>query len=345
MGVFWRLSRRKAGVAAVAGALLAGLVVPTAMATTNTPSCHHPVLVLSAMPLELNPLVAKTALRGEKEEIDGRTFYMGRLAGNEVVLAMTGIGLVNAEQTATAAFEHFHCTFAAAMFSGVAGSQHNIGDVTVPARWTRDGKHWIAADPEMVKLASTLNSGNVKLSQDVPVGDAACACPGVDAATPVHMPQPAQVYVGGAGESSDMFGGHAVPCLPGGGDIEGCEPCITAGHALGDAMRFASNAPKLSDPGFWEALLQPPAQTTSNLDAQDEETAAVAEVAGRYHVPFLGVRAASDGKNDPLHLPGFPFQFAVYRQLAGNNAAAVTIAFLQRWHDRPGPDGAGYADD
>jgi hypothetical protein len=48
-------------------------------------------------------------------------------------------------------------------------------------------------------------------------------------------------------------------------------------------------------------------------------------------VPFLGIRAVSDGQGDPLHLPGFPFQFFVYRQLAGNNAAAVTVAFLRTW--------------
>ncbi|MCU1427209.1 MAG: hypothetical protein JWL83_1209, partial [Actinomycetia bacterium] len=37
----------------------------------------------------------------------------------------------------------------------------------------------------------------------------------------------------------------------------------------------------------------------------------------------------SDGRGDPLNLPGFPWQFFAYRQLAGNNAAAVTIAFLK----------------
>jgi hypothetical protein len=30
-------------------------------------------------------------------------------------------------------------------------------------------------------------------------------------------------------------------------------------------------------------------------------------------------------------LPGFPVQFAVYRQLAANNAATVTRVFLQSW--------------
>jgi nucleoside phosphorylase len=60
-------------------------------------------------------------------------------------------------------------------------------------------------------------------------------------------------------------------------------------------------------------------------------------VATRYKVPFLGIRAVSDGAGDPLHLPGFPAQFFVYRQLAGNNAAAVTIAFLQVWARRGRP--------
>jgi nucleoside phosphorylase len=67
------------------------------------------------------------------------------------------------------------------------------------------------------------------------------------------------------------------------------------------------------------------------MDAQDEETAAVASIARQYRVPFLGIRAVSDGQGDPLHLPGFPWQFFVYRQLAGNNAATVTIAFLNAW--------------
>ena len=60
------------------------------------------------------------------------------------------------------------------------------------------------------------------------------------------------------------------------------------------------------------------------------EGARVALVARRHHSPFLGIRAVSDGKGDPLGLPGFPVQFAVYRQLAGNNAAAVTMALLAR---------------
>ncbi|VBA41032.1 hypothetical protein LAUMK13_03359 [Mycobacterium innocens] len=39
----------------------------------------------------------------------------------------------------------------------------------------------------------------------------------------------------------------------------------------------------------------------------------------------------SDGPGDPLNLPGFPFQFLLYKQIAAENAALVAQAFLQNW--------------
>src|SRR5689334_10618011 len=107
---------------------------------------------------------------------------------------MTGIGIANAEQTARLAFERLGCRFSAAVFSGVAGSRQNIGDVAVPRRWTGDGgTTWTGADPAMLGVARRLS---VKLTQDVPVGDAACLCPGVDASTPVHLGQTPKLVVG-----------------------------------------------------------------------------------------------------------------------------------------------------
>ncbi|MEY2590689.1 MAG: hypothetical protein QOJ67_2673 [Acidimicrobiaceae bacterium] len=313
--------------------VLAGAFATNAVASPPTPSCTHRVLILSAMPLELNPLMTQASLKPEDTvQANGRTFYVGTLAGQDVVLAMTGIGLVNAAETATAAFDAFPCSFKAALFSGVAGSPANIGDVMIPRRWTLDGKKWIYTDAGMYIAARKLEApGKVALAQDVPVGDAACLCPGVDAPTPVHLPTPVQVRVGGGGSSADTFGDHALPCVPGGGDIEGCEPCLAPGSTPADAAAFAANAPSFADPAFVSGFLAPPAPTVTSVNAQDEETAAVAKVALHRHVPFLGIRAVSDGHGDPLGLPGFPSQFFVYRQLAGNNAAAVTIAFLKDW--------------
>ncbi|MCU1378436.1 MAG: Conserved exported protein of unknown function [Acidimicrobiales bacterium] len=311
------------------GAFLVAVLLVGVGATTGTaaPRCGPRTLVLAAMPLELNPLVEAATIE-RTTEVDGRTFYGGRLAGRSVVLAMTGIGLVNAAETATAAFEHSRCPFTAAVFSGVAGSRMYIGDVMVPQRWTQDdGKTWFAADRRMLAVAQ---QARPELTQDVPVGDAACACPGVDAATPVHLWHAPKVRVGGDGTSADTFGGKALPCVPGGGDVSGCRPCLPGGSPQ-DVADFAARAPSLADPDFVRGFLQPPDATTNTYAAQDMETAAVAQVARRYRVPFLGIRGVSDGLGDPLRLPGFPAQFYVYRQLAADNAAATTVAFLRRY--------------
>jgi hypothetical protein len=38
----------------------------------------------------------------------------------------------------------------------------------------------------------------------------------------------------------------------------------------------------------------------------------------------------SDGPG-PLNLPGYPFTFVVYSQVAADNAAVVTEAFMRNW--------------
>jgi nucleoside phosphorylase len=303
------------------------------IAETGRP-CGHRVLILSALPLELSPLVAEAAIKpADTVHTNGRTFYVGRLAGNDVVLALTGIGPVNAEQTSTAAFEYFRCSFAATVFSGVAGSSANIGDVVVPQRWTlNNARTQIGTDAAMLATARKLQgAAHVKLRRDLPLGDAACLCSGVDPTIQVHLPQKPQVRVGGNGMTTDPFGGHAVPCVMGGGDISGCEPCAISLKSAADAANVAKSAPSLADPHSVEARPQPSEGATLSVTVSDEETAAVDQVAHRYGVPFLGIRAVSDGQGDPLHLPGFPSEFFVYRQLAGNNAAVVTIAFLGTW--------------
>ena len=314
-------------VGLVAGALPAAQAAPAPPAPDP---CRPRFLVLAAMPLELEPLLRVTELDDARTTtIDGRTFYAGRLAGKDVVLAMTGIGMENARITSEVAYANSRCPFSGTLFSGVAGSVHNIGDVAVPSSWTGDGgATWIDVDQRLLRAAASVAGGGVALARTVPVGDAACACPGVeDPGTPVTMAHETVLHVGGQGTSGDTFSGRAVPCVPGGGDVAGCSPCLPG--AVGEqAAAFAEHAPPLLDTAFVQGFLQPPAETTDTYASQDMETAAAAAVARDHHVPFLGVRAVSDGNGDPLGLPGFPWQFFAYRRLAGNNAATVTAAVL-----------------
>jgi nucleoside phosphorylase len=298
-------------------------------------ACHPRLLVLSAFPTEIGPALAATKV-SKTVVIDGRAFFLGTLKGNDVVLALTGIGLVNADHTTRVAFANFGCGptgFSGIVFSGVSGGHTYIGDVTIPARWTMDdGKTWSPADPRMLAVAQKVVAKGVPLTQEAALGD--CACTGLvdpNAVQVIHMPHKPQILLGGKGRSSDPFIGHAFPCIPGSGDVFGCQPCKAPRFAASDIPRFVQGAAPFLTPDFFTNYFKNPSTTPPGYDADDMETAAIARVAAEKHVPFIGFRALSDGLGDPLNLPGFPFQFFVYRQISADNAGAVELAFLGAW--------------
>ncbi|TMC46938.1 MAG: 5'-methylthioadenosine/S-adenosylhomocysteine nucleosidase [Chloroflexi bacterium] len=342
----WSGALRRRGAVALAVAAATAAVAALGVesrAEAATPaagpgSCTQRVLVLSAFPAELDALLVHASVNAaDTVVVDGRSFYVGTLGGNKVIMALTGIGPVNAKHTSQLAVDHFRCGSAseisAVVFSGVAGGRTNIGDVTVPARWTQDdGKTWLHVDPEMMAVARQVaGSGTVKLEQDAPVGDPSCDCQAAATIAPVHMPNAPKFVLGGDGVTTDPVAGRAVPCVPSGGDIFGCEPCRAPSHATPDAPRLVQSVVPFVDPNFFISEFEAPPATTTNVDASDEETATVASVVEKAGLPFLGVRAISDGHGDPLMLPGFPFQFFYYRQISADNAGAMTYRFLQVW--------------
>jgi nucleoside phosphorylase len=295
-------------------------------------ACRQRTLVLSAMPVELGPLLSHTTVT-RTVTVAGRTFYDGRLRGHRVVLALSGIGPVNARTTTQVAFRHFRCghrtAIGAVVFSGVAGGKW-IGDVVVPARWTIDGgKHFIAADPGMLAAARAVADRGVRLRRKAPAGNPACGCVApTDAVKTVTVEHRPSLLVGGRGQTTDPFSGRALPCAPGGGDVFGCEPCVTQLQSQ-EATRFAPGIVPFVDPAFFTGYSS--SAGSRGYVAQDQETAAVGQSAQAHDVPFLALRGVSDGGGDPLGLPGFPVQFFYYRQLAADNAAAATEAFLVAW--------------
>jgi nucleoside phosphorylase len=307
---------------------------PVARATPAAAPCMPRLLVLAPTPVEIGPLLAHERV-SKTAVIDGRQFFVGKLKGNEVVLALSGIGLVNAEHTTRVAFDNFGCGrrgITGVVLSGTSGGHTYIGDVTVPARWTKDGKTWSPTDPRMLATAKRVIAKGVPLLRDAPLGDCACTGADPDAVKPVHMPRAPQILLGGNGRSSDPFQGHPMPCVPQGGDVFGCQPCRAPRVDPNDAARFlAGGAALFADPNFITGYFQAPPSTPAGYETDDMETAAVARVAALKAVPFIGFRSLSDGLGDPLNLPGFPAQFFVYRQYAAENAAAVAMAFLTAW--------------
>lgn len=250
---------------------------------------------------------------------DRRHFYLGAIAGKKVIVAMTGIGLVNAVDTTEAALDRFTRGSAigigAVVFSGVAGgaARTRIADVTVPARWTLDnGTTFRPVDPAMLATAEKLS---VALESVV---------------RRIDLRRRPRVVVGGDGCSRDNNNGVAFPCIPNGGDVFGCQPR----RAPDRSLRYTGNFRQAAGRRVRSALisnLNIVSTSDPAFDATDMETAAAQAVADVHGVPFLGIRGITDGPGDPLHLPGFPFQFFCCKRIAANNAARVTAAFLRGW--------------
>ena len=105
------------------------------------------VLILSAYRPEQAVLLAAAGVDGPEDQVgvfNGRRFFAGRIGAHDVILGLTGIGIVDAHNTTAAALQYFfdHGIIAKAIvFSGVAGGP-NIGDVVVPDRWTDGVGTW-----------------------------------------------------------------------------------------------------------------------------------------------------------------------------------------------------------
>ncbi len=258
------------------------------------------VAVVSAFPAELAPIVAATEIE-TTVEIAGRSFYVGRLGGVSVLLGLTGIGLVNATDRTHDLLAHGQ--IAGLVMSGTAGTRHHIGDVVLASDMVESDRkgvfHPNAALFALARRAATA----------LPEPLERCAVfPRTPDASAVCLLYDPTIIFGGRDVSADPFGGRALPCTPGGDEVFGCQlPAPTVSRATVTTIE--------------------PRQTTSS-DAEDMETAAVARAAARRRVPFLTVRAGSDGGGDPLGDRGFPTQFFDYYRLAAHNAGDVTRAVI-----------------
>lgn len=311
---------------------------PMLTSSSQASLCFSRTLVVSAYPSEADAILTHVKL-DERSSIvlKDHHYYLGSIEGRPVVTTMTGIGFVNAMQTTKTAIEGFTChangsTINAVVFSGVAGGagRTQVADVAAPSRWTvNDGKSWTSVDPRMLAVARKIKPTFTSVNT---AGDPLCTCQDPDLVPLIDLKRTPKLYVGGDGSSADTNShSEAQLCLPGGGDVFGCEPCHAPDRAVDPVATVTTF------PAFFSNLIRSNASGTTSAsgrtyDAVDQETGAVQQVAKAKKVPFLAFRGMSDGPGDPLGLPGFPFQFFFYKQIAAENAASATAAFLKAWH-------------
>jgi nucleoside phosphorylase len=327
------------GLAAIT---LAGGVEAAADASTphraGVRDCQPRLLVLSAEPEELAPLLARTQPRGGKPlAVGSHTFYTGTLGGHRVALTLVGTGPVNARRTTHLALSHFRCggrqSITGIVFSGVAGGDF-IGDVNAATRWTEDGKHFVSVSKAMERVARRVQRQHrYRLSRDNHAGDPLCIHLDPDLGPAVTVTHTPTFKVGGDGLTTDPFGGKALPCIPGGGDVFGCRPCESDNVTPANPVSLLQQLLPFVSPAFFTGYFSTTTPPPGHYVSSDEETAEIAFAARKAHLPFIGFRGVSDGGGDPLHLPGFPFQFFVYRQLSAENVATVAATFIEAWHD------------
>jgi adenosylhomocysteine nucleosidase len=289
---------------------------------TKTPAVRFDetprLAVISAFDAELEKLRGAATITATST-INGRNCYLGRLAGNDVVLLLSGVSMVNAAMTTQALLDRFNVR--GIVFSGIAGGVNpslRVGDVTIPARW---GEY-----QEQV------------FARETPQGWDPGRFGGSFGNYGMMFPNGVQVTrkEGAPDETEQRFWFDAeAAMLRAAGRISGkvrLRRCTAEGECLPGEPRVVVGGNGVSGPTFVDnAAYRRWVWDTFRADALDMETAAVAHVAYVNRVPFIAFRSLSDlagggeGQNEA----------AVFFRLAAQNSAAVVIEYLNEEAGRP----------
>ncbi len=249
---------------------------------------------------------------GDAFEIAGTRFLCGRLAGRAVVIAMSGMSMVNAAMTAQAMIDHFAVD--QLLFTGIAGGidpEVRVGDVIVPERWaqslevifgraTADGFQ----KPAWLTWAAPLPAFGMMLPNTVVVG-----APGRTASPRLWFPVDERLLaIARTLEPVDLAD------TEGGGRKLSHRPRLHVGGGAVSASAFIDNL------AYREYLF-----ATFQARIADMESAAVAQVAFANTVPFIAFRSASDlaGADDTAN------EMDVFMHLAAQNSLRVVLPFLK----------------
>ena len=269
------------------------------------------LVVMSAFEAELSQLRSQANITGSYV-INGRTYYAGQLSGKDVVLALSGVSMVNAAMTAQTALDHFNVT--GIVFSGIAGGVNpdlNIGDVVVPAQWGEYQEQLFARETAngWDTGRSTSDFGNYGMM----------------------FPQYVSVTNGKNTDREEQrfwfpVSAEMLEVARKTADQVQLKNCTFAKICMDHQPRIILGGNGVSGPTFVDnAAYREWVWQTFQADSLDMESAAVAHVAYANAVPFIAFRSLSDlagggpGENE----------LSTFFQLAADNSAAVVAAFLQ----------------
>lgn len=266
------------------------------------------IAVMSAFFPEWQALLA-TAEDAEVHAIDGKRFVTARLGGKNVVLLMSGIGMVNAAMSAQQALDRFRVT--AIVFSGIAGGidpTRNIGDVVVAEQW-----------------AEYLES---VFARETPRGYA----PPAFIPTPhpnFGMIHPIDTEVGRDLAPETRFWFPAAPALltvarrvAGKVTLGDC----AAGACLAAKPQVLVGGNGVSGSAFVDnAAFRDYVFASFRAEVVDKESAAVAHVAYANGAPFIAFRSLSDLAGGGAHAN----EMDTFMALAAENSVKVVTAFLR----------------
>lgn len=320
------------------GLLLIALSAPAFASSRCLSDCTPRIGIVSAFGAEADLLLARTR-HSRHWLINGKRFTTGELAGNRVVIVLSGVSLVNATMTTQLMLDHFRIRNL--LLSGIAGGidpERHVGDVLVPERWAMPMEVYWNGD------------GSVPAACGKP-GDIACL--GLKLATgpdgkplPDYRPQGRETglflrenFVLNAANSPRgeyRFDYEADPEMLAVARtlkpvLERCGPreprqCVSVPPELHVGGRGISGSAFLANPDYRAYLFE-----TLQARAMDMETAALGHVARANGVPFIAFRSLSDlaGGSDFRDVGAF-----FGSGLAESNEARVTLAFLEAWKKR-----------
>lgn len=269
------------------------------------------IAVISAFDAEWVKLRAATTIT-ETRVINGRTHYLGRLGGQDVVLMLSGYSMVNAAMTTQAMLDRF--TIRGIVFSGIAGGVNpslNVGDVTIPARWGNYQEQVFARETPTGFDPGPYRGEFRNFGMMFPRGESVTRRD----AGPDSLERRFWFPVDSGALATARDIARSVRLAR----------CTTAGQCLAHEPKIVTGGNGVSGPTFVDnAAYREWAWTTFTADALDMETAAVALVAYQNRVPYIAFRSLSDlagggsGSNE----------VRTFGSLAADNSAAVVIAYL-----------------